>query len=84
MTIEKYKNDIIRLIDRGSWKASWHLDRDSLGHGAINWASPANIQRIAELIGDAEEELKQLETKIEKAKTAVEILRATYIQQEQQ
>lgn len=76
MTIEKRKKDIIRLIDRGSWKASWHLAKDS--YGEIDWASPANIQRIAELISDAEEEQRQLATKIDNAKTALEIIRATY------
>lgn len=73
---ELRKKDIIRLIDRGSWKHSWHLDKDS--YGEIDWASPANIENFANLISNAEEELKQLVTKINNAKTALEIIRATY------
>lgn len=73
---QDYKQDIINLINRGEWQHSWHLARDY--YGEIDWVCSINLQRIEELIVEAEAEQRQLEAKIDRAKTALEILSATY------
>jgi len=49
----KFREEIVKIIDRGNWKSSWHLPKDKNGY--IDWFSKETEQRVLKLINEARE-----------------------------
>lgn len=53
MLTEKQKEEILRAIDRGAWKYSWHLKLNLWG--SIDFLSEENISKIVDVLHDEAE-----------------------------
>ena len=48
------KSKILSLIDRGTWKHSWHLEHSKFGY--TDWSNKKNIEKCLEIAREAREE----------------------------
>ena len=50
--------DVLGLIDRGTWKHSWHLNKNRYGY--VDWNDKENIEKCLEIANDAIKESQAL------------------------
>ena len=43
-SLYKQQHTVLRLLDRGAWKHSWHLPKDRYGY--IDWWHPNTIMKV--------------------------------------
>lgn len=43
---------VLRFMDRGSWKHSWHLPQR---HGRVDWLDQRSIDRVRDQVAEARE-----------------------------
>ena len=69
MGLYEHRDAILILLDRGSWKNSWHMPK--LRSGYIDWSSPATVATVQEEVILAGQEVGDLSAKIQKVRIAL-------------
>ena len=63
MTLYDSRDKILSLIDRGTWKHSWHLPRNR--HGWTDWFSKETRKKVRQILLDDLEETSRLKEELE-------------------
>ena len=69
MGLYEHRDAILILLDRGSWKNSWHLPK--IRNGYIDWSSPETVARVQEEVLRAGHEVGDLTAMIQKVRIAL-------------
>lgn len=68
MFTEEQKDEIKKVIDRGSWKHSWHMIKNNT-YGGIDWVSIDNLKKMQEICENEKDYAINLATRATNALT---------------